>query len=169
MSVNPDCILRKPQKEDGAALYQLITQCPPLDVNSAYLYFLVCDHFRHTSVVAEYEGELVGCITGYRRPGQPDTLFVWQVAVHEKMRGQGLSGRMLNELISRDELKGIVWIETTVSPSNVPSRKLFERWSKTQDVPITSGPYLSADDFPSSSSDSHEAEDLFRIGPLSST
>ena len=168
MSVISGCIFRKPRLEDGGALYQLIQDCPPLDVNSSYLYFILCDHFRHSSVVVECDEKIVGCITGYRRPDKPDTLFVWQVAVHEKMRGQKLAGQMLNELLFRDKPSGISWIETTVSPSNIPSRKLFERWAADQDVPITSVPYLTADDFPASpNSDSHEAEDLFRIGPLS--
>ncbi|MDF3131113.1 diaminobutyrate acetyltransferase [Kiritimatiellaeota bacterium B1221] len=168
MAVESDIIFREPSHEDGAALYRLIKNCPPLDVNSPYLYFIVADHFCASSVVVECEGELLGCITGYRRPDQPDTLFIWQVAVHECMRGRGVSGQMLKHITSRGNLSDIKWIETTISPSNIASRKVFERFADEKNLRIETFLYLETEDFPSvGSDDSHEAEELFRIGPLS--
>ena len=87
---NHQAVIRPVQKQDGAALHDLIAACPPLDLNSRYAYLLLCHHHAQTSVVAELDGVLVGAITAYIPPIQPDTLFVWQVAVAPASRGNSL-------------------------------------------------------------------------------
>jgi L-2,4-diaminobutyric acid acetyltransferase len=160
-------IIRAPKLEDGAAVHALIQACPPLDLNSAYLYFLICDHFRETTVVAEGEGKLVGCVTAYLRPDRPDTLFIWQVAVHSDARGQGLGRRMLDAVVDREAAAGVRWMETTISPSNTASRRLFASWAESRNLKLEERDYLEPDQFTAAGSDAvHEAECLFRIGPL---
>lgn len=171
MTDKKDIFIRAPKLEDGASVHALIKACPPLDLNSAYLYFLVCDHFRSTSVVAEYDGKLLGCISAYRRPDQPDVLFVWQVAVHSDARGQGLGRRMLDAVAARSDAKHAKWMETTISPSNTASRRLFASWAESHDLTITESSYLEPHHFQTgdadeNSTETHEAECLFRIGPF---
>ncbi|CAN0584610.1 unnamed protein product, partial [Laminaria digitata] len=91
--------LVQPTAELSAAVHKLISECPPLDTNSMYCNLLQSSHFAETAVAAVLENELVGFISGYRIPQRPETLFVWQVAVGEKARGQGLAGRMLKEIL----------------------------------------------------------------------
>src|SRR5699024_6622856 len=83
-------VLRQPTRHDGYAIQQLISQCPPLDLNSVYTYLLLGEHFTRTCVVAEAAEGIDGFISAYVHPQQSDTLFVWQVAVHERARGLGL-------------------------------------------------------------------------------
>jgi L-2,4-diaminobutyric acid acetyltransferase len=164
-----EILIRAPRLEDGAAVHALIKACPPLDLNSAYLYFLVCDHFRETSVVAECEGKLVGCISAYRRPDKPEVLFVWQVAVHSDARGQGLGRRMLDAAAARSDAIKAEWMETTISPSNTASRRLFASWAESHKLDIHESSYLEPHHFHTGDSDeaeTHEAECLFRIGPF---
>jgi len=159
--------IRAPRLEDGAHMYALIKACPPLDVNSAYAYFLVCDHFKDTSVVAEMDGKLVGCISAYRRPDDPDALFVWQVAVHSDGRGKGLARRMLDAVADREASAGATRMETTISPSNTASRRLFASWASSRELELKEESYLEPDHFTAAGDDEgHEAECLFRIGPL---
>src|SRR5690606_23753072 len=99
-----DISLRRPIPEDGAAVHALIASSPPLDVNSTYAYLLLCHHFRETCVVAELNGRLVGFISGYIPPTQPDTFFVWQVAVHSQVRGSGLGTSMLRYLLQQQNV-----------------------------------------------------------------
>jgi L-2,4-diaminobutyric acid acetyltransferase len=155
--------LRKPVLADGAAVCTLIRNCPPLDVNSCYCYFLLCSHFADTSVVAESDGSITGFISAYLEPTAPDTVFVWQVAVDASQRGTGLAGRMLDAIVSRPECAGVRWLETTVSPSNHASRRLFERFAERHGARLEEQPFLEAADFGDSG---HEAEPLLRIGPL---
>lgn len=155
--------LRQPQQSDGAALHGLIAACPPLDLNSLYAYLLLCLHHAQTSVVAEVDGLLVGAITAYIPPAQPDTLFVWQVAVAPQQRGQGLGKRMLQHLL-QDCIapRRLRWMETTISPDNAASDHLFTRFALQHDAGCTIATLFDAAAFGESG---HEEERLYKIGP----
>ncbi|MDD5723965.1 MAG: diaminobutyrate acetyltransferase [Syntrophales bacterium] len=156
---------REPRIEDGRHIHSLIDRSKPLDLNSLYCYLLLADHFRETCVVAEREGHPVGFISGYVHPSKEDTLFVWQVAVDETVRKQGIAGRMLENLVQRPSLKFVSYLETTVNPSNLRSRFLFESFAKRLRAPCTKSTLFPEDLFGDAD---HEAEILFRIGPFSS-
>jgi L-2,4-diaminobutyric acid acetyltransferase len=155
--------LRAPAAEDGAAVYELIAQCPPLDTNSMYCNLLQCTHFSATSVAAELNDEIVGFISGYIQPDQPDTLFIWQVAVGEKARGQGLAGRMLRDILARTACDEVKFIETTITPDNRASWALFESLAKKLDAELNHSVMF---DRQQHFAGQHETEMLVRIGPI---
>jgi L-2,4-diaminobutyric acid acetyltransferase len=155
--------LRSPRAEDGAAVYQLIANCPPLDTNSMYCNLLQCAHFSATSVAAEADGEIVGFISGYIQPDKPDTLFIWQVAVGEKARGQGLAGRMLKEILARPACEEVRFIETTITPDNQASWALFESLTKKLNTELNRSVMF---DRQQHFAGQHETEMLARIGPV---
>ena len=156
--------LRRPQPTDGHALNQLIERCPPLDTNSVYCNLLQCTHFSATSIAAENQsGELVGFISGYCPPERPDTLFVWQVAVDDSMRGQGLGISMLMGLIERTAAHGVRWLETTISPGNGASVALFAKAFRQLGVTASTEVLFSrAHHF----NGQHDDEVLYRAGPF---
>lgn len=155
--------LRQPERRDGAVLHDLVAACPPLDLNSRYAYLLLCEHHAQTSVIAEYDGKVVGAITAYIPPGKPDTLFVWQVAVAAQMRGQQLGTRMLEHLLERCiRPRQLRWMETTISPSNEASDRLFTRFAERHGAGCTTTTLFAASDFGQSG---HEEERLYQIGP----
>ena len=108
--------LRRPESSDGAAVWELIRDCQPLDRNSLYCNLLQCDHFAATTVVAEQDGDVVGCISGYLVPARPDTLFIWQVAVGASARGQGLALRMLQHLLERPACRAVRFMGHSALP-----------------------------------------------------
>lgn len=153
--------LRVPRPTDGAALHQLVANCPPLDPNSLYCNLVQCSHFADTAVAAEVDGKLVGFISGYTPPGKPDTLFVWQVAVDASMRGQGLGGKMLNELVERT---GATWMETTVTPDNAASWGMFRSFARKRGAECEDcGPLFDRDEH---FGGQHDSEHLARLGPF---
>jgi L-2,4-diaminobutyric acid acetyltransferase len=154
--------LRHPTIQDGAALYQLASDSQVLDVNSSYAYLLLCKHFSPTCVVAVDAG-VAGFATAYRLPQQPDTLFLWQIAVGASHRGQGLALRMLQWLLQQPSCEGVKRFETTVTPSNRASTALFEAFARSLGAELTVTPYFAADLFPGGG---HEAEQLFSIAPV---
>ncbi|MGD8827697.1 MAG: GNAT family N-acetyltransferase, partial [Gammaproteobacteria bacterium] len=91
-----------------------------------------------------------------------DSVFVWQVGVAQSARGQGLGGRLLDQLLELDGCKGVQYLEASVTPDNVPSRKLFRGFARRQDAECQELPFFPAEYFP----EGHEREDLFRIGPI---
>jgi len=156
--------LRKPVREDGQHIHALIQACPPLDVNSVYAYMLLCEHFPSTCIIAEGDdGTPDGFISGYVPPGRSDVLFIWQVAVHERARGQRLAQHMLDGLLARPGLAGVKWIETTVGPDNAASRKTFAAMAAQFAASITETELFPPHLFGEAA---HDDERLLRIGPL---
>lgn len=175
--------LRALRREDARALHALVCACPPLDVNSLYAYALLALHHGSTCFVALREGRLCGAVTGYIRPDQPDTYFLWQIAIAPSEQGAGLGSALLNH-VARYALQrhNLQFLETTISPGNMASQHLFRRFAQRHHVECQQHPLFSAHDMqpiaiPESPTDSvgslgqhsmaeqaHEAEDLYRIG-----
>lgn len=157
--------LRQPTDNDGYSLHQLVARCQPLDTNSVYCNLLQCTDFADTAIAAENaEGELVGFISGYCPPARPDTLFVWQVAVDSRMRGQGLALRMLLALVERLTPQGVRYLETTISPDNAASQALFLKAFKQLGIEHSKNVLFSSQQH---FAGLHEDEELYRAGPWS--
>lgn len=134
--------LRKPVPEDGAGIWALIKACKPLDENSMYCNLIQCDHFRDTCVLAQMGGKPAGWVSAYVMPNDPETLFVWQVAVSEEARGTGLGSLMLEHLLGRDECEGVTRIQTTITRSNRASWALFRKFSKQRKAGFSAQAYF---------------------------
>lgn len=162
-SYGKNLLLRPPRISDGKAVHRLIQRSPPLDLNSSYSYFLLCTHFADTCLVGELDGEPVAFVSAYILPRDPDRLFVWQLAVDERLRGQGLARRLITALLDSPACRHVRFLETTVSPSNTASRKVFEAQAERLGAPLEEEIFLSQDHF---GEESHEEEWLLRIGPF---
>ncbi|MFA5700222.1 MAG: diaminobutyrate acetyltransferase [Desulfuromonas sp.] len=159
-------IIRKPQIEDAFGIWSLVKNSPPLDLNSKYSYMLFCTHFRDMSVVAidpAQDNKVVGFVSGYRPPPQPDTLFVWQVAVDGSMRGTGLAPKIIQDILEREENRDLAYIQATVSPSNKASEGLFRKLAKIYTAACETSVFFNSEDF---GTGDHEEEVLFHIGPI---
>ncbi|MEU1055202.1 diaminobutyrate acetyltransferase [Streptomyces sp. NPDC005876] len=162
-----DLQIDRPEVADGAALWRIARDSKVLDLNSSYSYLLWCRDFAATSAVARAEnGEAVGFVTGYVRPDRPDTLFIWQVAVDTAYRGRGLAAALLDGLVARTVAEqALTTLETTISPDNLPSRRLFTSFAERHGAAVEREVLFDAGLFPDGP---HEPEVLYRIGPLSS-
>lgn len=151
-----------PEADDGVGMWEIAVASRVLDVNSRYAYVLWCRDFAATSIVARLDGRVVGFVTGYRRPDDPQTLFVWQVAVHDAARGRRVAATMLDDLVAR---VGVPYLETTITADNGASIALFSGLAERRAADVTrtelfDRAVLGAD---------HDPEILFRIGPMMDT
>ncbi len=154
-----DIACRTPTRPDGGALHRLVLESRGLDLNSAYLYFLLADHFRDTCVVALHNDSIRGFVSAYRLPGASDILFIWQVGVCPALRGRGVAFTMLQTLEQRPFFKAIRELQMTITPSNHASTALFRKWAAHLGAELTNEPYLTAADL----GNGHEPERLYRI------
>ncbi len=154
---------RVPLSSDGMSVHQLVADCKPLDENSVYCNLLQCAHFSQTGCCAEVNGELVGFVSAYIPPGQPDTLFIWQVAVSESARGKGLAGRMIRHILDRESCRQIRFIEATITPTNSPSWALFTRLAEFYQAELKRMPMFDRDHH---FNGKHESEDRVIVGPI---
>jgi len=145
-------------------MHGLASSCPPLEPNTCYAYLLLCTHFQDSCLIAEDDDGPVGYIAGYRPPQQQDTLFVWQIGVHERGRGLGLGKQMLRALMEQPRNRDVKFLETTVAPDNPPSQGLFRSFAKDAGAECVEQSFFEPRHF---GGEAHEAEHLFRIGPMS--
>lgn len=155
-------IFRKPNKQDGKKIFDLIKRSEPLDLNSEYLYLLQSTHFSNYCCVVSNEDKIVGFVSGYMHPEHENVYFVWQVAVDSSCRGKGLAVRMIEHILKRSCLQGVDTIHTTISPSNKSSQKVFEKIANQYGASIETSTFLEVTDF----NDAHEDEVLYSIHPI---
>lgn len=148
--------------DDGAEIWALV-EASTLDTNSPYAYLLWGDHFAATSRTWRDDEGLGGFVMGYRVPAEPTTLFVWQVAVDARCQGLGVASRLLDAVC--DAHPDVTHLESTVTPTNTASQRLFSGFAARRDAPLAIFPAFAATQFPPGE---HEAEDRFRIGPFTS-
>ncbi|WP_026133697.1 diaminobutyrate acetyltransferase [Oceanobacillus kimchii] len=156
---------RRPTKEDGGPVWELVREIGNLDLNSSYSYVLWCEVFAESSIVVEHKEtqQIVGFISGFMHPEKEDTLFIWQVAVSSTQRGKGLATKMLLQLLEWNE--SVNFIEATVAPSNKPSNYLFLGLARKIHTNWKISDYFKTEHFPAKDEE-HEEELLFRIGPM---
>lgn len=166
-NAHKDLNFRKPTLSDGYAIYQLIKSSPPLDLNSSYLYFLQASHFSDSCIVVERAGDIIGFISAYYQPDNPQSLFIWQVAIAESARGQGLAKTMLLALLKQQASDSVVTqIACTISPSNKASQGLFRSFAEANGLTLNSTPFINETHF---GDENHEAEDLYILKAADNT
>jgi L-2,4-diaminobutyric acid acetyltransferase len=153
---------------DAEEMWRLVRDSGRLDPNSAYCYLLLCRYFSETCLVVENganAGSLLGFVTAFVPPGDAATLFVWQIAVAVEARGQRLATQLLQRLVGLPACSHTVQLEATVSPSNAPSRRLFESFARSLGASCETvvGGGFAASLFPDANGSGHEAEPLLRI------
>jgi L-2,4-diaminobutyric acid acetyltransferase len=113
--------------------------------------------------VAEQDGAVVGWLSGYRPPSEPDSFFVWQVAVAPAARGARLADRMIKAVLARPAAHGVTHLITTVTADNRPSWALFEGLARTWGTPLTKQALFERETHFAGTNDT---EWQARIGPL---
>jgi len=157
-----DFKIRNVKLEDVREVYELlVANRPYVGLNSRYTYFLLAKDFSDTCVVAEHEGKVVAFSSGYIPPSRNNTFFNWETVVHPDYRGYSLQKRMLLHQIKKANAK---YFEGTVNPSNKVSKRNFRGLAEILNAKCQKTVLFKEEDF---ENDGHEAEVLYRIGPIS--
>lgn len=144
-------------------IWRLVHDGGSLDLNSPYLYLLICTDFAaHSIVAADADDAPVGFVAAYRPPNDPSAAFVWQVGVDQRARGQGLATRLIKGMLARDSNRDATELTATVTPSNEASMALFHGVARELGASVETHERFAAELFP----EGHEPELELRIGPL---
>jgi L-2,4-diaminobutyric acid acetyltransferase len=162
-TLNPRTLMiRKVKIDDIPDVYKLLAANRPyVGLNSCYTYYLLARDFNDTCLVALDNNHVIAFASGYVPPTRSDTFFSWEVVVDKDYRGHGLQKTLLLEQL---RMTGAKYFEGTVNPSNHVSEKNFLEVAKILGAECTTSILFSEGDF---GYDGHEAEVLFRIGPIS--
>jgi len=148
--------------QDGRALREVVEATGVLDPNSTYAYVLLADRFADSCVLAEQGDEVVGFVTGFRDPRDPDVAFLWQIGLRPSAQGKGLGRRLLEAFLRAPGNAGARWLHTTVAEGNEASEALFRGFAARIGAEVEVDP-----GYPAPLLDpGHASERLFRIGPL---
>jgi diaminobutyrate acetyltransferase len=154
--------IRRVKIDDIPDVYRLLkANRPYVGLNSRYTYYLLARDFNDTCLVALDGQRVIAFSSGYVPPSRPDTFFNWEIVVDEEYRGNGLQRTLLLEQLRISNAK---YFEGTVNPSNHASEKNYMTIAKILGAEVSMGVLFSEEDF---GNDGHEAEVLFRIGPIS--
>ena len=156
-------MIAAPETSDGAEVHALIAACPPLDQNSLYANLLQCSHFANTCATARIDGALAGWVSGYIPPEDPETYFLWQVAVDESARGLKVPRRLVADILGRAPCRDVRYIKTTITPDNEASWALFRSIARWLDAPLNEAPHFDRD---THFGGQHASEILVTIGPF---
>lgn len=158
-----DLTIRQPVDTDGAKVHELIARSPSLDDNSVYCNLLQCTHFAATSAVAELDGDIVGVLAAYFIPDRPNTLFVWQIGVDERVRGMGIATKLLLDVLARIHCHKVRYVQTTITEDNEASWALFEFFARSLKAKTRHKPLFERDRH---FGGEHDTEILLTIGTL---
>lgn len=156
---------RTPRPEDGFAVWELVKDTPGLDTNSPYSYVLWFRDFAECSLLATLNGEIIGFLTGYRRPEEPETYFVWQTAVSPRHGIPFLGVRLFEAAAERQRALGARYVEATVSADNKAIQMVLKQYARKRSAELTERVLFPAEWL----GDGHHDEVLHRIGPLTGT
>jgi L-2,4-diaminobutyric acid acetyltransferase len=155
--------LRPPTVDDAVPVRQLALTGGTLEVNPTYAYASSFRHFASTCVVAQGSGpQPLGFVLGYPVAPAADRVFVWQVGVAQRARGEGLATRMLESLLARPDNRRLRWLEATVTPSNLASQALFQGLARRLGTRCEVAAGFSSAQL----GGDHEPETLYRIGAI---
>jgi L-2,4-diaminobutyric acid acetyltransferase len=152
----------KPEPRDATPMWEIARDSGTLDLNSPYFYLIFSDQFADTSIVARSDNDVVGFVCGFRPPQRPEALFIWQIAVAPSQRRRNIGHDMLRELMIR-LCDGVRYLEATVTPSNLPSQRMFRSFASAHQAPCEETPFYGVDLFPTGE---HEEERLLTMGPF---
>lgn len=138
--------IRAPESADGADVWQLVGDSGTLDTNSLYCNLLQCSHFAPTCAIAHLDGQIVGWMSGYIPPQQPDALFVWQICVSPKARKRGLAQHLIQDVLNRKECAAVRHVCCTITKDNAASWKLFESVARQLNASMTSHEHFSSNE-----------------------
>ena len=112
---------------------------------------------------ADGNATLMGWISAYRPPSQPDAIFVWQVAVAADARGLGLGRRMLDHILTRRAAEDAQRLTTTITKDNAASWGLFKSFARHRSAQFHHAPHFERQ---AHFAGAHATEYLVTIGPL---
>ncbi|MFR9800600.1 diaminobutyrate acetyltransferase [Streptomyces sp. MS06] len=155
-------VFRTPTPEDGLKVWELVKNTPNLDTNSPYAYVLWFRDFADCCLVATVDDEIVGFLTGYRRPEEPETYFVWQTAVSPRHGIPFLGVKLFEAAAEQQRARGARFVEASVSAENRSILMVLRQYARRRAAAITEQVLFPAGWL----GEGHHDEILQRIGPL---
>jgi L-2,4-diaminobutyric acid acetyltransferase len=124
-----NAIIRNISDSDIEKVQSLIKRNGPYVYSyNIYVYWILSKYYNSTTIVAEYNNNIIGIITGLQSIDK-NTIFIWQLCVDEVYRRQNIAIKLINSLFESSKRMGIKAIELTITEENHKSLALFKKFT----------------------------------------
>lgn len=128
-----DIQVRPASATDAELLQDLAALCPPLEVHTAFSYWIMLQSRAGVGLIATNgEGHAVGFLTAQvQAEGAPRErcAYIWQIGVIEDYRSAGVARRLLDEMWQRADGLQVTEFRVTIEPGNLASISVFSAWA----------------------------------------
>lgn len=157
-----DVTFESPNLSHVKEITRLVDSTHRLDRNSDYAYALWCSEFAENSAVALRDGKVIAFLTGYRRPTDPKTYFLWQTAAEPRHGVPNLGLKLIQYAVEREIQKGARAVEASVDDTNTSIVMLMKGLCRRLGGDLTTD-VLFPSSMLSNGDDEHHDEILYRI------
>lgn len=127
----------RPMKEkDIAQIRELVSFCKPLDLHTAFTYWILSEYFSNTCLVLEDKASIVGYTAGLKSSAKKGIFYLWQIGLMPEYRGKGFFDLLLDKVIGEIKKMGCHFLEFSVLSDNYQSINAFSRYAKNKGLPI---------------------------------
>jgi len=114
--------IRAVTPSDAETLQFLASQCSPLDIHTAYTYWVLCAYFSKTCFLIEIDKIPIGFISAVING---DFLFLWQIGVLPHHRGKHYASMLLEKVYECANMLGVERTHVTIGSDNSESTNLI--------------------------------------------
>lgn len=127
MKPDRDLDIRTCTPDDLHQVSQFVESCPPLERHTGFTYWVTFNFWGDTCFVAADGDEIVGYASGVGAGRSPELIYIWQVGVAERYRGNGLSQLLISKVVEAARGKGFRRANVSIAPDNEASLTAFRR------------------------------------------
>lgn len=127
----------RPMKEkDIAQIRELVNFCKPLDLHTAFTYWILAKYFNNTCLVLEDKKTIVGYAGGMKSSAKKEVFYLWQIGLLPKYRGTGFFGLLLDKVMEAAKKSGCNTLQFSVLSDNYQSIAAFSSYAKKKGIPL---------------------------------
>ncbi len=133
--------IREASARDSSVIVQLIRELAAAgggesQVTEAYVEQYLSSPTSH-ALLAEMDDRVVGLLSYSIRPDlyhAANACLIEEFVVHEAVRGRGVGGALLTELLSRLDAAGVAEVSVAAMPDNQGAIRFYRAWGLTEEA-----------------------------------
>jgi len=116
-------------------LYSFVRNCPPLDIHSAFTYWVLQQYQSNYCFAAiDKNQHVVGIVSGILNSENTNTVYLWQLGVVPDFRNTRLASRLILTFFRAVKENNIKYIEFSIDQNNKRSMNSALRFAKRYDL-----------------------------------
>lgn len=124
--------LRPCTAEDVDEVRRFVASCAPLEVHTAFTYWVTFEHWGDFCFVLLKEDRITGYVSAIGSGRHRDTIYLWQIGVAEELRHRGMAQHLISAVVGAAVAKGYRTAQVSIAKDNEASRRAFERYATSR-------------------------------------